>query len=237
MDGIYGKIDVFPEHFQSIKASEESPQGSSSSVDHKLRSRSHSWTVSRVLGAASLLNLFSLPRLPWGSGNDDDKVELTRAEFESLWSEIEDAEDREMHLKSQLEHADGVLRCARLCAYLYVRTRWTQLPGEPPIIDDDDIDDWIPRFVVLHGSCIYYYLRSFDMSPQDTTNLSDIVELGSIPSFIDEDKETRYGFYLLTSQGLRFECSSISKGQVESWWTTLRTDLEARVCVNSSGFE
>ncbi|KAG6526907.1 hypothetical protein ZIOFF_008994 [Zingiber officinale] len=161
MDGIYGKIDVFPEHFQSIKASEESPQGSSSSVDHKLRSRSHSWTVRRVLGAASLLNLFSLPRLPWGSGNDDDKVELTRAEFESLWSEIEDAEDREMHLKSQLEHADGVLRCARLCAYLYVRTRWTQLPGEPPIIDDDDIDDWIPRFVVLHGSCIYYYLRSF----------------------------------------------------------------------------
>ncbi|XP_074570988.1 uncharacterized protein LOC141827598 isoform X2 [Curcuma longa] len=226
MDDIYGKIDVFPEHFQPIKASESSPQGSNSRDDHKLRSRSHSWTVRRVIGAASLLNLFSLPRLPWGSGEDDEKVELTRAELESLQSEIVDAEDREMHLKAQLEHVDGILRCARLCGYLYVRTRWTQLPGEPPIIDDDDIDDWLPRFVILHGSSIYYYLRSFDMSPQDTTNLSEIVEMGPLPSFVDEDKETRYAFYILTNQGLRFECSSISQGQVESWLSTLRTDCK-----------
>lgn len=226
MDDIYGKIDVFPEHFQPIKASEGSPQGSNSRDDHKLRSRSHSWTVRRVIGAASLLNLFSLPRLPWGSGDDDDKVELTRAEVESLRSEIVDAEDREMHLKAQLEHVDGILRSSRLCGYLYVRTRWTQLPGEPPIIDDDDVDDWLPRFVILHGSSIYYYLRSFDMSPQDTTNLSEIVKMGPLPSFIDEDKETRYAFYLLTNQGLRFECSSISQGQVESWLSTLRTDCK-----------
>ncbi|KAG6483562.1 hypothetical protein ZIOFF_060210 [Zingiber officinale] len=251
MDDIYGKIDVFPEHFQPIKASESSLQGSNSRDDHKLRSQSHSWTVRRVIGAASLLNLFSLPRLRWGSGEDDEKVELTRAELESLQSEIVDAEDREMHLKAQLqyldskftpsrpvsdietptltselEHVDGILRSARLCGYLYVRTRWTQLPGEPPIIDDDDIDDWLPRFVILHGSSIYYYVRSFDMSPQDTTNLSEIVEMGPLPSFIDEDKETRYAFYLLTNQGLRFECSSISRGQVESWLSTLGTDCK-----------
>uniref|UniRef100_A0A453A5K5 Uncharacterized protein n=1 Tax=Aegilops tauschii subsp. strangulata TaxID=200361 RepID=A0A453A5K5_AEGTS len=34
------------------------------------------------------------------------------------------------------------------------------LPGEPPIIDDADVDDWLPRFVVLQGQCLYYYLKS-----------------------------------------------------------------------------
>ncbi|WOL14587.1 hypothetical protein Cni_G23367 [Canna indica] len=226
MDDVYGKIEVHPEHFQATKASEDSPRESNSRNDYKLRSRSHSWAVRRVMGAASLLNLFTLPRLPWGSSNDDDKVELTRAEVESLRSEIADAEDREMNLKAQLEHVDGVLRNARLYGYLYVRTRWTQLPGEPPIIDDDDIDDWLPRFVVFQGSCIYYYLRSTDMSPQDTTLLSDIVQVGSQPSFIDEDEETRYAFYLLTCQGLRFECSSTSKAQVESWLSALQVDCK-----------
>jgi hypothetical protein len=37
--------------------------------------------------------------------------------------------------------------------------RWTQLPGEPPILDDADVDDWLPRFVVLQGQCLYYYLK------------------------------------------------------------------------------
>jgi hypothetical protein len=38
--------------------------------------------------------------------------------------------------------------------------RWSQLPGEPPILDDADVDDWLPRFVVLQGQCLYYYLKS-----------------------------------------------------------------------------
>jgi hypothetical protein len=53
-----------------------------------------------------------------------------------------------------------------------------------------------------------------DLSPQDSTLLPDIVEIGPLPSFTREDEETRYAFYILTRQGLRFECSSISKIQV-----------------------
>lgn len=53
-----------------------------------------------------------------------------------------------------------------------------------------------------------------DISPQDSTLLSDVVELGPLPSFIQEDKQTRYSFYISTCQGLRFECSSVSEVQV-----------------------
>jgi hypothetical protein len=63
-------------------------------------------------------------------------------------------------VSSRLENIDEVLRYARLSGYLYIRSRWTQLPGEPPILDDADVDDWLPRFVVLQGQCVYYYLKS-----------------------------------------------------------------------------
>lgn len=55
-----------------------------------------------------------------------------------------------------------------------------------------------------------------DLSPQDSTLLSDIVEIGPLPSFTKEDEETRYSFYILTCHGLRYECSSVSKIQVSS---------------------
>ncbi|MQL92925.1 hypothetical protein Taro_025560 [Colocasia esculenta] len=175
--------------------------------------------------ASSMLKLFSLPGLPWASGSGaDSKVELAIAEVEALKSEIADAEEREAHLHAQLEHVDEVLKSSRLSGYLYIRTRWTQLPGEPPIIDDAEVDDWIPRFVVLNGSCIFYYLKSTDLSPQDSTLLSDVTEVGWLPSFAREEQEVRYAFYILTCQGLRFECSSPTKVQVKSWLTTLQTD-------------
>ncbi|XP_073107361.1 uncharacterized protein [Elaeis guineensis] len=226
MDDVDGKIEVFPEYFQAGKASYGCLQTRNPRTDHSLRSCSHSWTVNGVMGAASLLNLFSLPRLPWSSGSDDDddKIVLTKAEVESLQSEIADTEEREAHLKAQLEHLDELLRSARLSGYLYIRTRWTQLPGEPPIIDDAEVDDWLPRFVVLQGSCIFYYLNSTDLSPQDSTLLSDVVEVGTLPSFIQEDEQKRYAFYILTCHGLRFECSSASKIQVDSWLAALRAD-------------
>uniref|UniRef100_A0A5B6ZHZ3 PH domain-containing protein n=1 Tax=Davidia involucrata TaxID=16924 RepID=A0A5B6ZHZ3_DAVIN len=174
-----------------------------------------------------MLNLFSLRGLPWGSGSDgQEKVVLTAAEVESLRSEIADLEERGAHLKAQLEHLDEILRSARLSGYLYIRTRWTALPGEPPPIDDADVDDWLPRFVVLHGDCIFYYLLSTDLSPQDSTLLSDVIEVGSLPSFTREDEEIRYSFYILTRQGLRYECSSVSKIQVDSWLTTLQIDCK-----------
>lgn len=53
-----------------------------------------------------------------------------------------------------------------------------------------------------------------DLSPQDSTLLSDIVEVGSLPNLTREDEETRYCFYVLTRHGLRYECSSASKLQV-----------------------
>uniref|UniRef100_A0A2C9WHU7 PH domain-containing protein n=1 Tax=Manihot esculenta TaxID=3983 RepID=A0A2C9WHU7_MANES len=127
----------------------------------------------------------------------------------------------------RLEHVDEILRSARFSGYLYIRTRWTALPGEPPPIDDTDVDDWLPRFVVLHGPCIFYYLLCTDLSPQDSTLLSDIVEVGSLPSFTREDDETRYSFYILTRHGLRYECSSISKIQVDAWLAALKTECKS----------
>jgi hypothetical protein len=174
-----------------------------------------------------MLNLFTLRGMPWASSTDGQKkVRLSAVEVESLRSELADLEEREAHLKAQLEHVDEILRSARLSGYLYIRTRWTALPGEPPPLDDSDIDDWLPRFVVLHGPCLFFYLLSTDLSPQDSTLLPDIVEIGPLPSFTREDEETRYAFYILTRQGLRFECSSISKIQVDSWLSALQTDCK-----------
>lgn len=53
-----------------------------------------------------------------------------------------------------------------------------------------------------------------DLSPHDSTLLSDIVEIDQLPSFKREDDETRHAFYILTRHGLRYECSSSSKIQV-----------------------
>lgn len=53
-----------------------------------------------------------------------------------------------------------------------------------------------------------------DLSPQDSTLLSDVVEVGRLPCFTREDGEFRHNFYILTCQGLRYECSSVSKIQV-----------------------
>lgn len=176
------------------------------------------------MGAASLLQLLSIPRLRWSSSNeDDDKIELTRAEVESLRSEIADADERESQLKARLENIDEVLRYARLCGYLYIRSRWSQLPGEPPIIDDAEVDDWLPRFVVLQGQCIYYYLKSTDLSPLESTMLRDVVDVGELPNFVPEDGKTRHAFYILTRAGLRFECSSNCEIQVDSWVRAVRS--------------
>ncbi|KAL6610642.1 hypothetical protein ACP70R_040611 [Stipagrostis hirtigluma subsp. patula] len=232
MDDVYGRIEVFPQHFMPSKESMETPDGLSTSkntMDTSPSSRGRSWTPKRVKGAASLLHLLSIPRIRWSSSNeDDDKIQLTRAEVESLRTEIADADERESHLKARLENIDEVLRYARLSGYLYIRSRWTQLPGEPPILDDAEVDDWLPRFVVLQGQCVYYYLKSTDLSPQESTLLSDIVEVGQLPDFVPEDEKTRYAFYLLTRQGLKFECCSTSEIQVDSWVRALRSDCKLR---------
>lgn len=53
-----------------------------------------------------------------------------------------------------------------------------------------------------------------DLSPQDSTLLSDVDEIASLPSFVREGEGTIYAFYISTHQGLRIECSSSSKIQV-----------------------
>ncbi|GAU12480.1 hypothetical protein TSUD_230130 [Trifolium subterraneum] len=172
--------------------------------------------VLRTLRAAFVMKLFTLRGLPWIPSNGSrEKVELTAAEVESLRSELADLEEKEAQLKAQLENIDEILRSARLSGYLYIRTRWAALPGETPPIDDTDVDDWLPRFVVLQ-----------DLSPQDSTLLSDIVEVNQLPSFKREDNEMRYAFCILTRHGLRYECSSSSKIQVDSWLSALQSDCK-----------
>ncbi|KAK8500552.1 hypothetical protein V6N12_037807 [Hibiscus sabdariffa] len=192
------------------------------------KDRSHSslrsWRKFRK--AAFMLNLFSLRGLSWSGADGQEKVQLTAVELESLRSELADIEEREAHLKARLEHIDEILRSARLSGYLYIRTRWTALPGEPAPVDDTDVDDWLPRFIVLHGQCLFFYLFSTDLSPQDSTLLSDVVEVGSLPSFVREDEGTQYAFYILTRQGLRYECSHVSKVQVDTWLSALQTDCK-----------
>ncbi|CAN4077581.1 unnamed protein product [Withania somnifera] len=139
-----------------------------------------------------MLNLFSPRKLPWVSGTDGQKkVVLTAVELESLRSEIAALEEREAHLKAQLKHIDEILQSAR------VSGRWEALPKKPlPIDDDTEVDDWLPRFLVLQGSCIFLYASSIDLSPQDSTVLSDVVEVGAMPCLTRENGDTRYCFYL-----------------------------------------
>ncbi|KAK2425888.1 Pleckstrin proteiny (PH) domain-containing protein [Trifolium repens] len=171
-----------------------------------------------------MLKLFALRGLPWSPSNGSrEKVELTAAELEALRSELADLEEKEAQLKAQLENIDEILRSARLSGYLYIRTRWAALPGEPLPIDDTDVDDWLPRFVVLQGECLFLYLLCTDLSPQDSTLLSDIVEVNQLPSFTREDSEMKYAFCILTRHGLRYECSSSSKIQVDSWLSALQS--------------
>ncbi|XP_043706242.1 uncharacterized protein LOC122655918 [Telopea speciosissima] len=225
----FPKIEFLPDYFEPSRPTgycieNDNSSNSQPRTENSLRSWGHLWSQRKLIHATAMLNLFGRSGLPWGSGSSD-KVELTTAEVESLRSEIADLEEREAHLKARLENLDELLRSARLTGYLFLRTRWTALPGEPPIIDSD-IDDWLPRFVVLHGACIFFYLLSTDLSPQDSTLLSDIVEVGPLSSFIQEDEQTRYSFYILTCHGLRYECSSLSEIQVNSWLKALRTDCK-----------
>ncbi|KAK4802570.1 hypothetical protein SAY86_000773 [Trapa natans] len=235
MDDSFGKIKVIPDYFIASSAEDSSLLSCSASSAESLptldsnysRSKSQLWTRRKSRRASFRMNLFSLRGLPWSSNADGkEKIELTVAEVESLKAELADLEERNAHLKAQLEQVDEILRSSCLSGYLHIRTRWTALPGEPPPIDDTDVDDWLPRFVVLHGSCLFFYLLCTDLSPQDSTLLSDITEIGSLPSFTREDEETRYCFYILTRQGLRYECSSISKIQVESWVTAIRQECD-----------
>ncbi|KAK4400953.1 hypothetical protein Sango_1201400 [Sesamum angolense] len=166
----------------------------------------------KLKNAFSILHLLTLRGLYRESGeNGQEKVVLSPAEVKSLHSELAALDERNL-----------IVKLTRLSGYLFLRTRWAALPGEPPPVDDAEVDDWLPRFVVLHGSYIYLYMMATDLSPQDSTRLSDIVEVGHLPCITREDEETQYCFYILTRQGLRYECATPSKiqhyGLIASWY-------------------
>lgn len=231
MDDGIGNVKVYSDHFEASPSTgnslhEQDSPVSGTRTDYPLRSPSRVWARRKLMSAASMLNLFSVTGRSWGAANSDqEKAEVTALEMESLRSEIAELEEKEALLKARLEHIDEILRSARLSGYLHIRTRWTALPGEPPM-DDTDVDDWLPRFVVLHGSCIYFYLLSTDLSPQDSTLLSDVTEVGPLPSITEEDGQTRYLFYVLTRLGLRFECWNHSQIQVNLWLKALVVDCK-----------
>ncbi|KAG5563454.1 hypothetical protein RHGRI_006021 [Rhododendron griersonianum] len=220
-DGSRG-IKVISDHFEGSASSVDSPQV-----------RTPSTSQPRINNPSSWFCLFCISIAPIairGLGKNLEVV-LTSAEVQSLRSTVAYLEEREAHLKAQLENVDQILRSAQLSGYLFIRSvllypRWATLPGEPPPLDDTEVDDWLPRFLVLHGSCIFFYLFSTDLSPQDSTLLSDITEVGPLPSFTREDGESRYCFHILTCHGLRYECSSASKVQVDLWLMTLQGDCK-----------
>ncbi|KAL6177417.1 hypothetical protein ACLB2K_048943 [Fragaria x ananassa] len=72
----------------------------------------------------------------------------------------------------------------------------------------------------------FFFIHHSDISPQDSTLLSDIVEIGPLSSFTRDDEGTRYAFYILTRQGLRYECSSVSEIQLNSWLAALGNDCK-----------
>ncbi|KAL9246652.1 hypothetical protein vseg_020160 [Gypsophila vaccaria] len=241
-------IEIIPDYFETSTSAADSPQERDSCCSVSCEDSSHtstSGTISefhsnsfrsqqspdisnrkKFRTASFMLRLFSLKGLHLTGAHGEEKVELSAVELESLRSELKDIEEREAHLKAQLEHLDEILRWARLSGYLYMRTRWASLPGELPPIDDYDVDDWIPRFVVLQGPCLFFYLSSTDLSPLDSTLLSDIVEVDQLPSVVREDEKIWHCFYIVTRYGLRIECSSVSSIQVDSWSTALRAECK-----------
>ncbi|BBN04935.1 hypothetical protein Mp_3g08910 [Marchantia polymorpha subsp. ruderalis] len=164
---------------------------------------------------------WSIPGLRWSHAKDD-QLEHLKEEVQSLRGEIVGAEERETTLQAQLSHLDEVLRTSQLSGYIHTRTRWTALPGEPPILDDTDVDDWMLRFLVLRGSTICFYLRATDLRPQGTILLTEIVEAGPIPRKMHHKGDRRWSaFHITTVHGLRLECSSLLKVQVDSWLTSI----------------
>uniref|UniRef100_A0A7N0UTG5 PH domain-containing protein n=1 Tax=Kalanchoe fedtschenkoi TaxID=63787 RepID=A0A7N0UTG5_KALFE len=232
MDDRIGKIQVFPDHFLPSTPTTSPPLHTPSPNLHSPThtssgSKRSSSNRKKFQSAVSMLNLFSLREISRSSDGAEcqEKVQLTAAELLSLQSEIASFEEREALAKARLEHVDKILQAAHLSGYLCIRTRWAALPGElPPVDDDTEIDDRLPRFVVLHGTCIFFYLFSTDISPQDSCLLSDIIEIGSLPNFTRGDDEMMHSFYVLTNHGLRYECSSASKIQVSNWLKALQVD-------------
>lgn len=201
---------------------------------HSFRPRSNNKIAYRQAQEALKLSaprkLFAFPKLTWTSDPaKDEQIDMLVTEVQSLRGEVVSAEERETTLQAQMHHLDEALRTAVLTGYLYTRTRWVPLLGEPPIEDSEEVDDWRQRFLVLQGSSIFFYLRATDLHPQGTISLDDIVEVRPLPShtqFTGDDGHW-FSFHITTCHGLRLECSTQLKLQMDSWLTILGADFKA----------
>lgn len=181
--------------------------------------------ISSVL--SSSMKLLSFPRHLWSfSTARDEQNESLATEVHALQEEILSAEEREAVLKAKMDYLDEVLRTAQLASYLHTRLRWTPLPGELPV-DDVEVDDWLQRFLVLQGSTIFFYPQAADLRPQGAILLSEIVDMGKIPGHVhhDTDDVDWFGFHFTTYEGLRLECATPLKLQMELWLSTVQGEM------------
>ncbi|KAH7279009.1 hypothetical protein KP509_37G000200 [Ceratopteris richardii] len=202
---------------------------------YSLRPRSTSKTAykqaQQALKLSSPKKLFAFPKLTWSSDpSKDEQIEMLVTEVQSLRGEIVSAEERETTLQAQMHRLDEVLRTAVIAGYLYTRTRWVPLLGEPVLEDNvEDMNDWLQKFLVLQGSSIYFYMHATDLHPQGTIAVEDIVEVGALPSHINlGENGVLFAFHITTCHRLRLECSTPVKPQMDSWLTILGADFKAR---------
>ncbi|KAI7733709.1 hypothetical protein M8C21_017445, partial [Ambrosia artemisiifolia] len=101
------------------------------------------------------------------------------------------------------------------------------VPEEPPPLDDLEVDDWLHALLFSKDRafsciCVHGYKST------RLTLLFDVVEVGHMPCHTQEAEETQYRFYIVTRHGLRYECSSASKLQLDAWVETLQDECKLR---------
>lgn len=161
-----------------------------------------------------------------GSGKSEKQVKESEVktvalhmEVQTLRGEIVASEEREATVRAQLIHLDEGLRNANLAEYMPTRMRWEALPGEIAV-PDGDVDDWLPRFVVLNGSTLSFYLRASDLHSQGTVSLRSSVKVGRMEhsehSAGNDDGQWK-AFFVLSEHGMRLECSIRNHHKFELW--------------------
>lgn len=162
-------------------------------------------------------------------------------EVQSLRGEITAAEERECTVKAQLCHLDDLLKESMLVEYLPTRTRWTPLPGEPPV-EESEGEEWVPRFVALTTTDVACYLKATDLHPQITLPVASVGAAGSLnvtcPPKGGSSSSSAGGapwfvFHVTTSYGLRLECATHSCAKVQMWLSTVHEAI-ASGGINSS---
>ncbi|KAI5054855.1 hypothetical protein GOP47_0030000 [Adiantum capillus-veneris] len=227
--------------------SENQSPSTSKSSEKELQENDFNSNVTRLQGSLiptsaqspgsllSYLRFLSLPRNLWSSSaSKQEQKEPATAEVYLLQEEVLTAQEREASLKARMDHLDQVLRTSQLASYLYTRFRWTPLPGELPVDDDAEVDDWLQRFLVLGGSTLFFYPQAADFRPQGAIIMREVVDMGYISGqFLHEQENVKwFGFQVTTSQGLRLECATPLKQQAELWMSLLQ---DAQVEHHSEG--